>query len=255
MKISTLFLFIILSACSTSKQYSPEGKSKYIYRDVSGGYYYDRETKTVKNKIVTRYQLSSTSDQMKRPLEKSIVVSEKGTVKIEGKSRVILRPLMSQYTVWLEGKKYFSQLKTLIKEKSLEITMDSPETRWKGIKKVKFPTGAYFCYFSQLAECLTHTGLLGKMVARPHEKVAITLIWDNYPYLIDQLTNIQDSVFARAEVYLDEEEKTLYRIGLDVTGQTIFYHFSKSWELVKMSWIPQGITLMTPREAAKLESE
>ncbi len=133
--------------------------------------------------------------------------------------------------------------------------MDSPEAKWRGVQKIKFPKGAQFCYFSQLAECLAHTGLIGKMVARPHEKFPITVIWDSYPYLLDQLQNIQNIVFARAEVYLDEVEKSVYRIGLDVSGQSIFYHFSKSWELVKMSWVVQGITLMSPSEAAKLERE
>ncbi len=255
MKIFILIIPFILLACSTVRTTAPEGRAKYYYRDVSGLYNYDRETKTIKNKVVTRYQMSLTSDQTKRPLEKSIVVAEKGSVKAGGKSILVQRPLMSQYTVWLEGKKHFSQLKTLMNEKSLEIKMDSPDSRWKGIKKVKFPGGIHFCYFSQLAECLINTGILGKSIGRAHSKTAITVIWDNYPYVLDQLTHVQDSVFARAEVYLDEEEKNLYRIGVDITGQTIFYHFSKNWELVKMSWIAQGITLMTPSEAAKLESE
>ena len=255
MKILSLVSILFFVSCSSSTHYAPEGKTRYYYRDISGEYNYERETKTLKNKVVTRYQLSLSSDQTRKPLEKSIVVSEKGSVKSGRSSQIVLRPLMSQYTVWLEGKKYFTQLKTLLKEKSLEITMDSPEAKWRGVQKIKFPKGAQFCYFSQLAECLAHTGLIGKMVARPHEKFPITVIWDNYPYLLDQLQNIQNSVFARAEVYLDEDEKTLYRIGLDISGQSIFYHFSKSWELAKMSWVVQGITLMSPGEAAKLERE
>jgi hypothetical protein len=254
-KILSYVLILFIISCSSSHNRAPEGKSRYYYRDISGEYNYDRDTKSVKNKVVTRYQLSLSSDQTRRPLEKSIVVSEKGAVKVGKNNQVILRPMISQYTVWLEGKKHFSQLKTLVKEKSLEITMDSPEAKWKGVKKIKFPKGVQFCFFSQLPECLAHTGMMSKMVSRPHEKFPVTVIWDNYPYLLDQLTNIQNSVFARAEAYLDEEEKSLYRIAIDISGQTIFYHFSKSWELVRMSWVVQGITLMTPSEAAKIDRE
>ncbi len=252
MKKIILLLLLFLLSCSTPTSFAPQGKNRFVYRDLSGEYSYERDTKTVKNKVVTRYQLSQSGDQMRRALEKSIVVSEKGSVKINGKSQIVMRPLMSQYTVWLEGKKHFTQLKTLIKEKSLEITMDSPEAKWKGRKIIKFPGGVNFCYFSQLAECLTHTGILGRLIVKPHQKVPLTVIWDNYPYLLDQLTNIENNVFGRAEVYLDEDEKNLYRIALDITGQTVFYHFTRNWELEKMSWVAQGITLMSPSEAARL---
>ncbi len=255
MKILNFVLLLILISCSSHPSYTPTGKTNYIFRDVSGAYSYERDIKLAKSKVVSRYQISVAGDQLRRPLEKSITVSEKGFVKVRGKSEVILRPLISQYTVWLEGKKYFSQLKTILKEKSLEITMDSPEAKWRGVKKIKFPSGTSFCFFSQLAECLTHTGMISKIIAQPHQKYPVTIIWDSFPYLLDQLSNIQNSVFARGEVYLDQEERSLYRISLDISGQTVFYHFSKSWELVKMSWVAQGITLMIPSEAAKYESE
>jgi len=209
----------------------------------------------VKTKLVTRYQISLPNDQNKKPLEKSIVVAEKGMVKTKKGSQIALRPMMSQYTVWLEGKKYYTQLKTLVKQKSLEITMDSPESRWKGRKVVRFPKGINFCYFSQIAECIAHSGILNKIISRPHTKVPVTVIWDNYPYLLEQFTNIQDSVFVNAEVYLDEEEKKLYRVSVDLSGQSIFYHFSKKGELVKMSWVGQGVTIMSPSEAARLSSD
>lgn len=232
------------------------GKQIFAYNDVSGQLAMYRDTKMMKNKLVTRYQLSAPDDQLRRPLEKSIVVSEKGFVKKKnGKASVVLRPLMSQHTVWLEGKKHFTQLKTLIKEKSLEITMESPEAKWTGVKKIKFPGGLNFCYFAQLAECIAHSGILDRITTNGSSRVPITIIWDAYPYLLDQLTNMGNSVFSQAQVYLDEDEKKLYRVGVDFNGQSIFYHFSKDGELVKMSWVGQGITIMSPAEAASLGSE
>jgi len=43
-------------------------------------------------------------------------------------------------------------------------------------------------------------------------------------------------------------DKRILRFVVEVDGQSILYHFSKSFDLVRMFWIAQGISVIPPGE-------
>lgn len=244
-----LFLFFISSCSSSMFKGSPrEGKTNYAYVDEGGTFKLVREFKNIKQKLVTRSQILDTKGSGSRILEKSIVVSQIGSIKQKGSRLLTVRPLASEFEVWLEGKKYSSRMKINSKNKTMRITLDSPEEKWQGTSEVKFPKGKYFCFFNQIPECLYHNYLLTRATEQEPRKFDFFVVWDSYPYIQDQLTRVGKSLFAPASVKFDGVIKNHFRYIVEIEGQVVLYQFTKSFDLVKIAWISQGITVAPPGE-------
>ncbi len=256
MRTSYLFLILLLSCSGLKRNESPrEGKYVFSYTDLSGDFRYLREIKTIKKKIVTRTQILLPSAGADRIVEKSVTVSQKGSVR-DGKSRMmVFRPVASEFTVWLEGKKYSSRMQIDPKTKAMRVTMDSPETKWQGRKDFPFPRGKLFCFYSQIPDCLYHNQILPKAFANKKETYDFFVIWDNYPYVQEQLNNVGKNLFSHATVKYDGEPKGRIRYIIEVEEQLLLYQFTKNFELTGSSWISQGINMVKPGEEVKTEEE
>ena len=251
---SLLLLLLLTSCASQGPSGTPrEGKTTYSYTDLSGTYQTVREFKNMKQKVITRSQLVSVNSGAKKVLEKSIVVSQLGSIKSKKSRLVTLRPQASEFTVWLEGKRYFSRMQINPKNKSMRLTLDSPESKWKGTSEIPFPKGQFFCFFSQIPECLYHNNLLISAYNNQKRKIDFYVVWDSFPYVQDQLTNVGNSLFASASIKFDGEIRKTFRYTVEVEGQVIIYIFSRSFDLLKMSWITQGISLVPPGEETESE--
>lgn len=246
-----IILLIFVSGCSGLLTSKPkEGKLEYSYTDVSGRFKYLREQKLTDRKLVTRTQLLLPSGGTFKNLEKSITVSHLGSIKDKNGRVVILRPEASEFSVWLEGKNYSSRMSIDEKNKSMKVSLDSPESKWKGVSLIPFPKGRNFCFYSQLPECLYHSGMLKRALSKSKESVDLFIIWDSYPYIQDQLTGVGSKLFTSANFKYDGMSKSVYKFVLELEGQIIVYHFSKSFDLIKLAWIAQGITIVPPGEEA-----
>lgn len=244
-----LLLLLFLVSCSSMMGGSPrEGKTNYAYVDEGGTFKMVREFKNIKQKLVTRNQILDTKGSHSRVLEKSILVSQIGSIKGKNARLVTVRPQASEFIVWLEGKKYSSRMKINPKTKSMTVTLESPEEKWKGTSEVKFPKGKYFCYFNQIPECLYHNSLLSQAREQEPRKFDFYVVWDSYPYIQDQLTRVGKSLFAPASIKFDGVIKNHFRYIVEIEGQVVFYQFTKSFDLVKIAWISQGITVAPPGE-------
>lgn len=181
-----------------------------------------------KNQLVLKRQVFSSDDPEKKPLEKSIVISTPGSLKKIN----VLRPLRSQYTVWFEKKKYFTEMKLDVKKKSLEVRMVSPEKQWNGVKHVSFPRGkGVYCFFSQVVDCVALTGFINEAVKREAGEMYFHLIWEGYPYFMEQYLNIKEEVFTRATFKYDGKTGDgHFRFTLEAGGQSLF--LSSGWKLI-----------------------
>lgn len=239
---------LLLAAGCSSRGIDPsqrEGKTNYSYTDVGGSYRLSREFKMVKQRLVSRsVLLSSGSDN--KTLEKSITVSRLGSISNEKARLVTLRPEASEFSVWLEGKKYSSSMRINAKTRSMRVTLDSPESRWRGTQEIPFPKGKFFCFYNQIPECLYRNSLLQNAYDIKTKKVEFFVVWDNYPFLQDQLSHVGKNLFAPATLKFDGEIKNNFRYIVEVEGQIILYQFTRSLDLVKMAWIAQGITMTIP---------
>lgn len=256
-----IFIFIFV-ACSSSnplqvKKELVHKEEKFSYTDKNGQFLF-RTASGFKEKgksFFTKQSLEMTTKKHDNALEQTIAFSTLGSIK---KKRMILRPMQSEYNVWFEGKKFTSKLKVLAAQKSVELTMESPEAKWNGVKQFKFPnTKTAVCFFSQVVECAKVMGLLNTP-----QKINFYILWEGYPYLNDTFTNFPQELFSRAELenegnFKHDEKK----FNLHVAGQSLVYVLDKNNKLTKMFWVSQGISMVNrsttdnANDAAKKNSE
>lgn len=244
----TFLLLMLTLACASNERGPGNSDRTYSYADVTGSYKIRREVKLIKNKLVTRNQLVQSSGGNQRVLEKSVTVSQLGTVNKQGKRAMVVRPYASEFTVWLEGKKYHSRLQLLPEKKSMSLTLESPERKWQGRSLIPVPKGQRFCFYSQIPDCLYHNQLLKLASSQKSQSFGFYVVWDNYPYVQEILTGVGKNLFSAATIKHDGEIKGRIRYIIEVEGQVILYQFSKNYDFEKMAWISQGITLVPPGE-------
>jgi hypothetical protein len=248
--VKLLILFLSLCSCAgLVPQASPKQEKRIFgYHDVSGKWALSREHKIIKKKLVSRVVIAQNLGTTGKHLEKSVVVSQVGT--IQGKRGRIptVRPFAVEYSVWLEGKEYKSQMKLDPAKKSMTVDLDSPEARWKGRSSIRFPKGDQFCFFSQLAECLHFNQLLYRAQAQAEKPIPFLIVWDSFPYVKELYSGVGGTLFASAAISFAKESQGVLHFEVEVDGQTLLYQFSKSHELVRMFWISQGISILPPGE-------
>lgn len=237
-------LFFLLVSCAGAsmkeKTVLSSSNNKFILTDASGKYLVGREIKVTKGKLLTRVTLTQW-ERPGEPLEKSVTMSTLGQLK---SGEPALLPNASQFSVWFDKKRFFSQIK-LNKNKTIEVLKKSPEPKWNGKEEVKAPSGKYFCFFSSLAECVIAQNLL---IKSREGKVQIFLIWDNFPYYGEQYQGVSGELISLSQFSFSNMVEDSLRFELDIGNQIIFYHFDKELKFEKMYWVAQGISLERENE-------
>lgn len=254
MRFLILLLFVSCSAL-VKKETFQNGQRNYYYSDASGAYSFSREYKIRDKKLITRIQLVHDQGGSHKVLEKSITVSQLGTVKGKKARELIIRPFASEFVVWLEGKKYETKMKLDEKNRSMILELDSPEEKWKGKSSIPFPTGRQFCFFSQIPDCLQLNLFLAKALERRNEALSFHVVWDSFPFVQDQFNGVGSRLFSPATLKFEEQQGSTLRFIVEVDGQSILYHFSKSFDLIRMLWISQGLSIIPPGEAANASED
>jgi len=246
MNLSFLLCFILFSSCSSTRLISSDLPSieKFNYFDPSGTYLLTKEIKRENTKLISRTQLTSMVKGKKNLVEKSVTLSQLGSLQGKKTRVMTLKPLASEFSVWLEGQKYTSVGETSEKEKAYNLRMDSPEIKWKGQKKILFPQGKFFCFYSQLWECLYSLQRFQVLSDLPESSFEFYLIWDNYPYLQDQLTDVGYEMFTKATLKYEETINNELKYAVEVDGQLINFFLNTQFRMKKMVWVAQGITIL-----------
>lgn len=254
MKLVPFIILVTLSSCATPNQPAhKEGKANYTLTDVSGEFNFQRETKIINKRLVSRTIMLDVKSR--KTVEKSITVSQIGTIKSKKARILTVRPLASEFTVWLEGKKYSSLMRLEPMSRSMTVKVESPDANINGTSEIPFPKGQYFCFYSQIPDCLYHNQFLQRSFKNSKQKYDFFVVWDSYPFIQEQFNGLSKTLFARARLKFDGEVKKNLRYMVELEGQDIVYHFSKSFELVKIAWIAQGLTVVPPGEEISNEDE
>jgi hypothetical protein len=243
--------FFFLIACSAIKTKSVEeilssNDEIFNYVDKNGTFTVkassgiDKKAKT----YITKRSLSIPDADSKSVLEKSIAISSVGVLK---NKTSILRPKHSQYTVWFDGKKYFSEMKINPKKKSVELKMISPESQWSGTKSFPFPSATTLpCFFSQIIECAKISGFIKTASDKKNGTMNLMIIWEGYPYLNETFSEFPSEIFSRAQLEYDGKTKeSERRFNLRVAGQSIYYVLNEQDNMIKMFWVTQGISMVS----------
>jgi hypothetical protein len=247
-----VLLFLLLSACAQTGekrvgQIANNNARVYLYRDESGDFEISREVKFVKGRLATRVQILTSAGGSEKLLEKSFAVSSVGSVKSRSGRSMAVRPELSQHTVWLDGKKYFSQLKLNTRSKSLEAITETPDSQGQKAKSARLPRGRIFCFYSQLPECLVLSGLLD-VASSAGRRGSFIMVWDSWPFHQEHFSGLGPAAFAGANVTAEEISGAEKRYTVDVAGQSISLHFSENNTFLRLFWTAQGISVLPPSE-------
>ena len=210
LKLTFLFCFLSCSLHRVQPSQVENSQNRYYYKDKSGEFIVDRSVKVLNSKIIVKNEVFA-PNELNRPVEKTITVSKLGTVKSKSGKVPGLRPEISQHTIWFEGQKYFSQLKINLKDKSFNVSMESPDDKWNGQTKLKFPK-------------------------------------DNFPYHNEIYDNLSTDGFEKSVWAFDGHEDGLARFGLLIGQQLVLYEFDSEENFVNMYWVLQGISMQKSEE-------
>ncbi|MBI2521260.1 MAG: hypothetical protein HYV97_12610 [Bdellovibrio sp.] len=216
--------------------------------DLSGQFILERESggNAKKNIHIVKRRIYLPG-QSEKELEKSIAIADVGVLEgVDGTKTPILKPKISQYTVWFDSKKYFTEMKLESASKSLSVSMSSPEAKWNGKVKVPFPKGTgVFCFFSQVVECIARTRFFELSTNKNAGQLNFHIIWDGYPYFQEQYTNIPSEVFSRAQVtYEGRNDNGERKYSILFGEESIFFNVDEYENLSKIFWISQGLTIV-----------
>lgn len=243
-------------ACSHSPQKEQAKKAPvnqnapitYELNDMSGKFRIVREAGKQKgnNYYVKATYLPEDGD-VSKVIEKSTVISHLGSIKRNDRSFPFLRPELAHHVVYLEGKKFESQMKLNTEKKSLEVYFGGEGEKYER-KELKFPSGRNFCFFSQLIECLKVSQVLQQVGRQKSGTQGLVIIWDGYPYFNQQYPVLPEEVFTSVKFAYDgEDEEGGARYRLEIGEEVILYHLDSDYNFLKMFWVSQGLT-QTPWE-------
>lgn len=207
----------------------------FDYTDQTGQYRLKREIKLQKKKLVSRVKVFSLDST--KELEGTVSVSKLGSRASGNQIVPSILPEISQFKVWYDKKEHFSQLKVVKETRTLEVLARGPN---KNIQKsFKLPQARYLCFFSQLPECLKRQNLL-YLAAK--KSLQIFILWESYPYHVEQLEGVEDMPYVGGMLSLDEHDKDNYRFSLDLGNQILFLQYNNKLAFKGYHWVSQGIS-------------
>ncbi len=251
LKISLKIRFLILAflvgcagAAKVQKTVIPSGTKTYRLKDKAGTFDFRRESGNAdkEGKLQAVKQIISETTNKKLVMERSVVLAKVGSVKNGVR---ILRPEKSEYVVWFDGQEYSTKMEIDEKNRSMQVTLVSPDASFSGVSSHAFPEGTgVYCFFSQLLECVSAVGFIDKAVSSKGGSMNFHIVWEGWPFFQQQYTNLREEVFSGATLTFDgESENGILRFSLSVSDQIIFYHVQKDGLLRAIFWPAQGMSI------------
>jgi len=241
-----LFFSLCLSSCAyisgisnAPKEIPIQMTNEFKLKDESGEYSLVREAgpgKENKTYVVKR-KLKTIGNQTSKIMEKSISISDKDEKE--------LTPKISQFSVWYNKKRHFSQIELNKEEKHLKVTWESPNPKYNGIKYYPLKKDKeHHCFFSQIIECARYLSFLEKSEKNESGSLKLQVIWDGHPFFQQQFVNFNTAVTSSAVLEYDgKNRKGQKRFSLKVENNSIFYFLDKKDRLMGQYWISKGLAI------------
>jgi hypothetical protein len=217
-----------------------KSNSTFNITDKNGKYILERDSglNSQKQLVLKQKTAQMTDDKI---IEQSIVISTPGTLK---KTVPLLRPFRSQYSIWFEGKKYFTETRLDPGKRGIVLKLISPDKDWNGERFVELPKGTgAFCYFTQLIECVRFSTFIDQAIEKTSGEMNLHIIWEGYPFFQQQYPDMSEELVSAATFSYDgKNENGEHRFSLKFQGQSIFYLLDDKLSLTKMLWVSQGLS-------------
>ncbi len=215
-----------------NKPYTSKGL--FNHKDFSGNFKLTRETgfSPAKSEFIVKGQLLADS----QVVEKLISISD-----VEKK---LLEPKVSQFSVWINKKKNFSEISRDKVGNQLILRLISPDPKYDGIKFYPLPADIKnLCFFSQVIECARFNGFLGQNL-KEKETFKLNVIWDGYPFFHQLLEDFPPKLLSPATLVLDGKNNLgNRRFILKLEGEEIIFELDPQDKLLKRIWISKGVTI------------
>ncbi len=238
MKLIVSLTFLFLISCSTIETKSVVGRSKqsFLQQEEGGKFLLEKETGIDKAGLYVLKRRVSTL-QEDNVLERTISFSKFKKLDKDVKG---LFPVKSQATFILNNEKYISTMK--MNEKSLNVTLISPDEKWNGVRTFKLPKNTLnFCYLYKIIDCAKVTGFLDLASEKGFGSMPVTLVIGTYPFFSDQFLNVDELPFLSGELVYDGKNKSgEHRLSLNLANQVIFYFLDKDYGHLRTSWVAQN---------------
>jgi hypothetical protein len=241
--VHVAFALFLFSCAHQQNSSVREYQNVYRYFDVTGEYTLEKKSYVKKGKLITQKVLrDARSDGV--PVEKTIMISSIGHITNKSGRRVrVLKPVVSQHTVWFDGKEYFSQIKTLNKTPKLELILKSPEPKWNGKEEKVLKSNGAYCYWGQFVECLNAYGFIQKAIKNSNGRFSFNIIREQYPYYLENQSNVSDQVIISANVIYQEKKAKNHRFLMNFDNHSVIFEVNEKGSLEKLFWVAQGITI------------
>lgn len=245
MKILLLSLLVALLGCSSSKTVLKisQSKEQYKFVDISGEYVLGIEKgRTKDGRKAALKRVLAPKDDPNKPFEKSVSISTPGKLKNKVS---MMRPDRSQYEVWFDKQKYTSRLVLDLQKKVIVQKLVSPEEKWNKVVEHSIPKGTgLFCFYFQLADCISYTGFVREAIDRKGGTVNFHMIWEGHPYYQEMYKGLNNELISPASLTFSGQNKDgLYRFTLQVANHSIFYFFNRHGKMIRKFWIAQGLSV------------
>lgn len=221
-----------MSCSSIKESKSHSVKSLYKQKDPSGDFILSREAglSTDKKEYIVKGQLELDSQVVER------------LVSISDINKKLLNPKVSQYSVYINKQKSFSEISKDEAGNQLILRLFSADPKNNGVKFFPLPENTEnLCFFSQVIECVRFQGKL------PHAEkgtFSLNIIWDGYPFFHQLLENFPPKLLSQGTLsYRGKNKLGNKRFILKVEGEDIIFELDPQDKLLKRIWISKGVTI------------
>ena len=222
-------------SCTSVKGNKPYNtKGLFKQKDLSGNFLLTREAgfSPSKSEFIVKGQL----EMDKQVVEKLISISD-----IEKK---LLEPKVSQFSVWINKKKNFSEISRDKMGNQLILRLISPDPNNDGVKFYPLPEDSKnLCFFSQVIECARFDGFIDRTI-KEKETYNLNVIWDGYPFFHQLLENFPPKLLSQGTLVFDGKNGMgIRRFILKVEGEEIIFELDSQDKILKRIWISKGVTI------------
>ncbi len=121
--------------------------------------------------------------------------------------------------------------------------MQSSLERWNGTQSFPFPQGQFYCFYSQIPECLIHFKLVSHASKRGKGAINFIIIWDNYPYHSENFNGLGEVLFSSAIASYAEMNEGKHKFVIEFGEHTFFVQYDKDYNYDSMYWVSQGLSV------------
>lgn len=210
---------------------------KYLQTDTTGRYLVLRNVNfnASENQFTVKKSTYNLGDyKLQNVLSEQIVISNVGYLRIQKSKLSTMRPMQSRYLDYINGEKYYSEIKVYPQKKAVTITKISPLDKWNGTETQPIPKHkGLVCFYSQITDCINLSGYLKLATDRKSGNIRVQIIWDNYPFKSSKL-------FTMAHfTYEGMNPGNLANFSLSFDKEIIFFQVNERGVLEREDWNSQ----------------